>query len=135
MNAHTPEQHERLRRLQLDPDDFSESFVRSSGRGGQNVNKVSTCVQLKHRPTGFAVKCMAHRTQAQNRQEAMERLLDKIEDQRRRLQRERRQEREKRRRAARKRPAGVKRRILADKRRQSEKKVRRRKVDRDDEPR
>jgi peptide chain release factor len=129
MKTATPEQTERLRRLRLELEEFSESFVQSSGRGGQNVNKVATCVQLTHVPTGFSVKCMSHRTQAQNRHEALDRLLDKIENHRRELQRERRQAQEKRKRAARKRPAGVKRRILADKRRQSEKKVRRRKVD------
>ena len=51
-------------------EDVLESFVRSSGLGGQNVNKVSTCVVLIHKPTGISVKCQKHRSQYLNRQEA-----------------------------------------------------------------
>ena len=47
--------------------DLEESFVRSSGAGGQHVNKTSTCVQLLHRPTGLLVKCQEDRSQAVNR--------------------------------------------------------------------
>ncbi len=123
----TPAQQERLRALGLDPTEFEEAFVRSSGRGGQSVNKVATCVQLAHIPTGFAVKAMTHRTQAKNREEALNRLLDRIEEDRRRRRHEKQQVRERLRRKSRGRPAGVKRRILAEKRRRSEKKESRRK--------
>ncbi len=59
--------------------DIKESFVRSGGHGGQNVNKVSTCVMLLHRPTGVQVKCQKTRQQGLNRFIARRLLLDKIE--------------------------------------------------------
>jgi protein subunit release factor B len=63
----------------LREEDIEESFVRSSGSGGQNVNKVSTCVALKHIPTGIIVKCQQERHQALNRFFARRRLLEKLE--------------------------------------------------------
>src|SRR5262245_55317676 len=59
--------------------DLEETFVRSGGHGGQNVNKTSTCVMLLHRPTGVQVKCQATRQQGLNRFIARRLLLDKIE--------------------------------------------------------
>src|SRR5512142_3449381 len=59
--------------------DLEESFVRSGGHGGQNVNKTSTCVMLLHRPTGLQVKCQSTRQQGLNRFLARRLLLDKIE--------------------------------------------------------
>ncbi len=61
--------------------DFEESFVRSGGHGGQNVNKTSTAVMLLHRPTGLRVKCQIERSQLLNRFLARRILLDKIERQ------------------------------------------------------
>jgi protein subunit release factor B len=58
--------------------DLRETFIRSSGAGGQNINKVATCVRLVHAPTGLAVKCQNARTQALNRFLARRRLLEKI---------------------------------------------------------
>jgi len=59
--------------------DIDEKFVRSSGHGGQNVNKTSTCVYLKHVPTGIEVKCMKDRSQSINRFLARRELLKRIE--------------------------------------------------------
>lgn len=59
--------------------DIIEKFVKSSGRGGQKVNKSSTCVYLKHIPTGIEVKCMKYRNQSINRFLARRKLLEKIE--------------------------------------------------------
>jgi protein subunit release factor B len=72
---------ERLSKLGIREEDLDETFVRSGGKGGQNVNKVATCVVLVHRPTATAVKCQRERTQALNRRRAREMLADKIEKQ------------------------------------------------------
>ncbi|MBP1684256.1 MAG: peptide chain release factor [Deltaproteobacteria bacterium] len=72
---------ERLRALGVREEDLEERFVRSSGKGGQNVNKVATCVVLQHRPTGTMVKCQQERSQALNRFRARQLLADKIERQ------------------------------------------------------
>ena len=61
--------------------DLEESFVCSGGPGGQNVNKVSSCVVLKHKPTGLIVKCQKERTQAMNRYWARRILAEKLEAQ------------------------------------------------------
>jgi protein subunit release factor B len=68
----------RLAALGARMEDIEESFVRSGGHGGQNVNKTSTCVLLVHRPTGLQVKCQATRHQGRNRELARELLLDKL---------------------------------------------------------
>ncbi len=60
-------------------EDIVESFIRSKGPGGQNVNKTSTCVYLKHIPTGIEVKCQKERSQALNRYIARKLLVNKIE--------------------------------------------------------
>ncbi|HND64808.1 MAG TPA: peptide chain release factor-like protein, partial [Elusimicrobiota bacterium] len=60
--------------------ELDEQFVRSGGHGGQNVNKVSTCVLLVHRPTGTTVRCQEERSQAMNRYRARQRLAEKMEE-------------------------------------------------------
>src|ERR1700749_3075369 len=70
---------ERMRRLGIRVEDIEESFTRSSGPGGQNVNKVATAVTLRHRPSGVSVMVQDSRSQAVNRKLARERLLNAIE--------------------------------------------------------
>jgi len=70
---------EKMERLGIKETDILERFVRSRGHGGQNVNKVSTCVYLKHIPTGVEVKCQEQRSQALNRFLARRILTQKIE--------------------------------------------------------
>ncbi|OGD18211.1 MAG: peptide chain release factor 1, partial [Candidatus Aminicenantes bacterium RBG_13_59_9] len=70
---------ERMEALGLRESDLIEKFVRSQGKGGQNVNKLSTCVYLKHLPTGLEVKCQQERSQALNRYIARRILADKLE--------------------------------------------------------
>ena len=113
---------ERMESLGLFEADLEEKFVRSSGKGGQHVNKVATCVQLKHLPTGLEVKCQQERSQTLNRYLARRILSDKLEaliegrksEERRRIEKIRRQKRKRSKRAKEK--------ILADKHRRSEKK-------------
>jgi protein subunit release factor B len=70
---------ERMEALGIREEDLEEKFVRSSGRGGQKVNKTSTCVYLKHIPTGAEVKCMKERNQPLNRFLARRELIQRIE--------------------------------------------------------
>ncbi|MCX7719285.1 MAG: peptide chain release factor-like protein [Candidatus Sumerlaeaceae bacterium] len=116
----------RMERLGIREEDLEEQFVRSGGRGGQNVNKVATCVYLKHRPTGLEVKCQQERSQALNRFLARRILCDRLDalisgresEQRRRIEKIRRQKRKRSKRAQEK--------VLEAKHRQSEKKAARR---------
>ncbi len=113
----------RMRKLRVHESDLKENFVRSSGAGGQKVNKTATCVVLFHRPSGQTVKCQIARTQAMNRFLARRILLDKIEGhilgeesaERKRIEKIRRQKRRRSRKA--------RARMLADKRRRAVKKA------------
>ena len=107
----------RLQALGLRAEDFQETFSRSSGPGGQNVNKVSTQVTLNHRPTGRAVTVQDTRSQAMNRLIAWERLLDAVARAKEEERAAKRHEREKKRRQNSKRPWGLKQRILDSKKR------------------
>ena len=109
--------------------DIDESFVRSGGHGGQNVNKTSTCVMLVHRPTGVQVKCQETRQQGLNRYIARRLLLDKIEEKRNGFIAVKRAEIERIRRQKRKRSKRAKDKMLAGKAHQSEKKDFRRRIE------
>ena len=73
---------ERLSRLHVRREDVDERFIRGGGPGGQKINKTSSTVSLRHRPTGIEVRCQAERSQSANRERAWIELLDKIERQR-----------------------------------------------------
>jgi protein subunit release factor B len=110
---------------------LEESFVRSGGHGGQNVNKVATCVVLLHRPSGVRVKCQQARQQGWNRVRARELLAEKFEARNAAQLAADRARIEKLRRQKRGRSAGAKRRMLEDKTRHAAKKSIRRRVDLD----
>ena len=113
---------ERMERLGLREEDIVEKFIRSGGHGGQNVNKVATCVYLKHLPTGTEVKCQLERSQALNRFLARRILADKIEAAILGKQSEEEQRIAKVRRQKRKRSKRAKEKMLADKHHVAEKK-------------
>jgi protein subunit release factor B len=104
----------------LNDAELEEIFERSSGPGGQNVNKTSTKVTLRHLPTGVSVTIQDTRSQFQNRALARERLLAALNERRAQQQQQERSAREKLRRQKRPRPARIKAGILREKRKRSD---------------
>ena len=121
----------KMEALNIREEDIAESFIRSSGKGGQHVNKTSTCVYLKHLPTGIEVKCQQERSQSLNRYRARVLLAKKIEQRIKGRESEETQRIEKLRRQKRKRSKRAKDKMLADKRIVSEKKKLRSRPDQD----
>jgi protein subunit release factor B len=117
-----------MRRLGLRPDEFEEVFSRSSGPGGQHVNKVSTAVTLIHRPSGRSVTVQETRSQYWNRQLAFNRLITLIEETRKQKATERRSAYERDRRRNSRRPRALRREIRKSKEHRAEIKQTRAKI-------
>jgi len=120
---------QRMKELGIQAADLEETFARSSGPGGQHINKVSTAVTLRHQPSGLSVTVQDSRSQAVNRKLARERLLDAISNAREERRAAEIAAREKARRGKSPRPAALKRKILEEKRRRSELKRQRGKIE------
>jgi peptide chain release factor len=122
----------RMLGLGIREDDLQESFVTSQGKGGQNVNKVATCVVLFHAPSGLRIKCQQERSQGMNRYFARKLLADKIEEAKLGVESKRVQDMERIRRQKRRRSRRAKNRMLDDKHARSATKTMRGKVGRSD---
>ncbi|MEN9990499.1 MAG: putative peptide chain release factor 1 [Verrucomicrobiota bacterium] len=116
----------RMQALGLREEDLIEKFIQGSGSGGQKINKTSSCVYLKHEPTGQEVKCQRERSRELNRYLARKELCDRMDEIKNGILSKRQQEIEKIRRQKRQKSRRQKQRMVADKRKQSEKKSNRR---------
>jgi len=120
--------YERMATLGIREEELTENFIRGSGSGGQKINKTSSCVQLRHAPSGIEIKCQSSRLQGSNRFFARRDLCDKLEERRLGAQSQRQQEQEKIRRQKRRRSRRAKNKMLDSKHKQGEKKALRRSV-------
>ncbi len=119
----------RMGELGIREDDLTEKFILGSGKGGQKLNKTSSCVYLRHAPSGIEVKCQRGRSRAMNRWLARRELCERLDEQVRGAASARRQAQEKIRRQKRRRSRRQKERMLADKKKQSEKKTMRKRIE------
>ena len=122
---------QRMAKLGIRESDLDEAFIRGSGSGGQKINKTSSCVYIRHRPSGIEIKCQRERSQVMNRFFARRELCDRLEARQRGEASARQQEFEKVRRQKRRRSRRQKQRMVADKRMHGEKKAMRRLPDHD----
>ena len=120
--------YERMAKLEIREEDLHEQFIRGSGKGGQKVNKTSSCVHLIHTPSGLEVKCQKSRLQAANRYFSRRDLCDKLEEKTVGINSKRQQEREKIRRQKRRRSRRAKNKMLDAKSKHGDKKTLRRPV-------
>jgi protein subunit release factor B len=114
--AQPPHILHRLHRLGVAPGDVDERFIRGGGPGGQKINKTSSTVWLRHKPTGVEVRCQDERSQASNRERAWEQLCTRLEALARMAQSAARQEEERQRRRVRQKSRGQKARMIEAKR-------------------
>jgi protein subunit release factor B len=112
----------RMELLGIRDEDLVEKFILGSGKGGQKINKTSSCVYLKHLPSGFEIKCQKSRSREMNRFFARRELCIFIEEQREGIKSERQQRFEKIRRQKRKRSKRAQEKVLKDKKIHSDKK-------------
>jgi peptide chain release factor len=121
-----------LAKLGCDLTRVEEAFIHSGGAGGQNVNKVATCVQLRYAPANILLKMQEHRTQVSNRLAAWKLLAEQLQRQRERRDQERRAARELKRRQNAQRPRGIKKQFVELKRRRAKTKHGRQDVGQED---
>lgn len=117
--------HRRLAALGLRTDEVDERFIRGTGPGGQKINKTSSTVVLRHRPTGIEVRCQAERSQAANREAAWAALCERLETARRAERLARQDARETERRRTRQKSPGQKARMIEAKKRRARIKAKR----------
>ena len=115
-------QEKRMAVLEIREEDLVEKFITGSGSGGQKINKTSSCVYLKHEPTGIEIKCQRERSRELNRYLARKELCDRIDEIKNGILSKRQQEIEKIRRQKRQKSRKQKQRMVADKRQHSDKK-------------
>ncbi len=113
----------RMESLEIREDDLIEKFILGSGRGGQKINKTSSCVYIKHIPSGMEIKCQRDRSREMNRYYARKELCDRIEEKKKGILSAKVQAREKIRRQKRRRTRRSQQKILEEKKAHSEKKT------------